>query len=65
MAAQPGRYLEGRLYMAWAALALLLASWAGVAVHDQLERQRDDAQSAVIDADATGRSQAQTRTRGS
>jgi hypothetical protein len=52
--------------MVWAALALLIASWAGIAVQDQLERQRDDAQSSMIGSAATSsNSQAQTRTRGS
>lgn len=70
MGGQRGRYLEGRLYMAWAALALLLASWAGIAIHDQAERQQtqaaDGGQATTTTRFATGtQPQAHTRTRGS
>lgn len=56
--------------MAWAALALLLASWAGIAIHDQAERQQtqaaDGGQATTTTRFATGtQPQAHTRTRGS
>jgi hypothetical protein len=51
--------------MAWAAVALLLASWAGIAIHDQADRQ-PDGQSAASDSTGTrSQPQVQTRTRGS
>ena len=53
MAKQAGRYTEGRFYMAWAAVALLLASWAGVAVHDQIGKSQQ--------TDTTGGSSTTTR----
>ena len=70
------RYLEGRLYMAWASIAVLMAAWAGVAVHDRLNQQADAApttsqdQGRVRTNASSGRiipvqPQPQTRTRGS
>ena len=69
MARKPGRYLEGRLYMAWVAAALLLASWVGTAVHDAgRERQTqvtDGGQTTAVGSPARPQPQAHTRTRGS
>ena len=71
MARQPGRYIEGRFYMAWAALALLLASWAGIAVQDQVERSRAQNAEAIPITTSNGpagvtiQPQVHTRTRGS
>lgn len=67
MAVQPGRYLEGRFYMAWAALVMLLAFWGGIVVHDR--GQADDAASGSSTAATSGgvseQPQVHTRTRGS
>lgn len=74
MPRRDGRYMEARIYMAWAALALLLASWAGVAIHDQLGRREQGEQVAFPQSlsDETSGNPAQavqpkphTRTRGS
>jgi len=75
MAKRSGRYAEGRFYMTWAALALLLASWAGIATHDQVQRRQeeDSAPDAVTTQPSpapggtirTAPIQPQTRTRGS
>lgn len=69
MAGRPGKYLEGRVYMAWAALALLLASWAGVTIHDQAERRdvqaADAGQEPAGGAATSSQPRAHTRTRGS
>lgn len=55
--------------MAWTALALLLASWAGIAIHDQIERrqgQATDASQVTPTSSVTStQPQPHTRTRGS
>ncbi len=39
--ARAGRYTEGRLYMAGASVALLLVTWAALAVRDYEQRNND------------------------
>ena len=57
--------------MAWAALALLLASWAGVAIQDQVERGRAQNVASIPSVTTNGSAgetiqpQVHTRTRGS
>ena len=67
MARRPGRYLEGRLYMAWAAAALLLATWLGTVADDnskdRMGQAADGAQ--TVQSAATSDSQVHTKTRGS
>lgn len=69
MAEPLARYLEARIYMAWAALALLIASWAGIAIHDQAElrqaQAQNDGQTTTANSATSSQPRAHTRTRGS
>lgn len=69
MAERRARYLEARIYMAWVALALLIASWAGIAIHDQAERRQaqiqNDSQTTVANSATSPQPRVHTRTRGS